>query len=43
MDLLKMTKEKRSVILMSMSNSNMLVNILPNFFYAYILQSEIEV
>lgn len=43
MDLLKMTKEKRSVILMSMSNINMLVNILPNVFYAYILQSEIEV
>ena len=43
MDLLKMTKEKRSVILMSMSNINMLVNTLPNFFYAYILQSEIEV
>lgn len=43
MDLLKMTKEKRSVILMSMSNINMLVNILPNFFYAYILQSETKV
>ena len=43
MDLLKMTKEKRSVILMSMSNINMLMNILTNFCYAYILQSEIEV
>ena len=43
MDLLKMTKEERSIILMSMSNINMLVNTLPNFFYAYILQSEIEV
>lgn len=43
MDLLKMTKEERSIILMSMSNINMLVNTLPNFSYAYILQSEIEV